>query len=108
MSNLVVDDVLFYHGGAADLGVNVEVTQNFGPKLGMAQQSKNDESSDCEFTQDAINTALKELAKQAQSAGANAVIALNISPTPILSNGGKLFCQVTVCGDAVTLTPKET
>lgn len=105
MSNLIVDDILFYHGGAADLGSNMEVVANFGPVRAIDQCVTVQGERNIPLTERTIQEALKALANQAKEHGANAIISLNLCPTPVYFD--KMYCQVTTSGDAVLIKPKE-
>ncbi|MDE0723558.1 MAG: hypothetical protein OSB62_02535 [Alphaproteobacteria bacterium] len=110
MSNLVVDDVLFYHGGAADLGVNVEVTQNFGPvnSCSIGRDTEGDKLNPTRAEKSALQGVHKDLAKKAKKLGANAIICHSHSTSFIAGFSDSLQCVTSAHGDAVTLTPKET
>ncbi len=108
MSNLVVDDILFYHGGAADLGIKVKVIQNFGPIeancIGYCEARNFREKLESTIEQE-----LKNLAQQADKMGANSVICYSKVINPWgFSGSEKPHYHVHLSGDAVTLTPKET
>ncbi len=110
MSNLVVDGILFYHGGAADLGTNKEVVKNFGPVSKTDQSFRNRGEADTQHTQRVCKETAQALAKAAKELGANAILYYSNAPTPFWGkrNGREfMVCQVTTSGDAVLIKTKE-
>ncbi|MEC9291429.1 MAG: heavy metal-binding domain-containing protein [Pseudomonadota bacterium] len=108
MSNLVVDGILFYHGGTADLGTNKEVAKNFGPikSCNIGQASDEHKLNAIDTENHALESARKSLAKQAKEVGANAVICHNYSTSFIVGFSDRLQCVTSAYGDAVLIKPK--
>lgn len=106
MSSLIIDGISFYYGGAQDIGANIVVKHNFGPKRLCKLFKAKDHLSPTTLENEAFNDCCNGAAQYAKDLGANAIICMSHSSS-FLIHRGQLTCAFSMQCDIVTLAPKE-